>query len=671
MPNIILDEVASGYKVSTINDNFQKIEDALNSKVLYRGTDEPNSMGQALDANNYPVINVRTPQYNKEAANKLYVDAAIEQALSGVEAGTVDFELLIDRVGDAEAAITEEKLVRASEDEALASSLTQLNVSVEQVSADIIQEATARATADSALASSLSALSVNVAHNAADIITEQTVRANQYTALASDITSLQANVGNNTAAISNEQIARVNADGALSSSISSVSSDVDALESSVTVQMSTVNNKITGIESQYTVKIDNDGYVSGFGLISGPKTSDFTVRADMFKMVMPGYGDYIPFAVGPSNVIFNGITNWNNSTSTSGSNLLFNAGLNLSNEGYNGDPESGRNFVDFNIAQGGARYGTFYVYEKGRQGGGAMYVDGVNKIPVEPGKRYEVSCYTGSHRCRVAIDIDFWSATGAPLGGGLERTAVNGAVNDEEKGGGVSLSSYKRIGMFAIAPTDAAYARFIVWKNETKIAYADSYLFATLPYFGRATEAQTELSTWTEGVSALNTKITPSNVTTFIDNATINTAQIADAAIQTAKIGVAQIDTLRVGTDQITVPRHYYVSGPVGVDLVVGGTCVSGYIDPKGSKVTLIASVTAIAGSGYFRNMTVTIFDPLGQIVSTCGIYTSTANKYYYTATAIGSSTLTGTYTVYAGVGGATGPVTAHDSSIIMLATKR
>ena len=142
MPNIVLDEVASGYKVSTINENFEKIEQALNSKVLYRETDEPNSMGQSLDANNFPVINVRTPKYNKEAANKLYVDAAIEQALSGVESGTVDFQLLIERVGDAEAAITTEQLVRASEDEALASSLTQMNVSVGQVSADIVQEAT-------------------------------------------------------------------------------------------------------------------------------------------------------------------------------------------------------------------------------------------------------------------------------------------------------------------------------------------------------------------------------------------------------------------------------------------------------------------------------------------------------------------------------------------------
>ena len=570
MPNITLDEVASGYKVSTINDNFQKIEDALNSKVLYRETDEPNSMGQALDANNYPVINVRTPQYNKEAANKLYVDAAIEQALSGVEAGTVDFELLIDRVGDAEAAITEEKLVRASEDEALASSLTQLNVSVEQVSADIIQEATARATADSALASSLSALSVNVAQNGADIITEQTVRADQYTALASDIASLQANVGNNTAAISNEQIARVNADGALSSSISSVSSDVDALESSVNVQMSTVNNKITGIESQYTVKIDNDGYVSGFGLISGPKTSDFTVRADMFKMVMPGYGNYIPFAVGPSNVIFNGITNWPNVTGTGkpqdyatvgadssnlkvgiGANLLYNAGLNLSNDGWWGYPNAGRNHPDWNIAQSGSRYGTYMLFENGYTGGGAMYIDGANKVPVTPGQRYELSVYTGAHRCRVAIGVDFWDANGAYLGSGNNVTIVNGGENNEEMGGGINLSSYKRIGAFVTAPANAATSRFICWKNETKPGMGDSYLFACLPFFGVAGVGQTELSPWSEGSASLNTKITPSNVTTFIDNATINTAQIADAAIVRAKIGVAAIGSAQIGDAEI------------------------------------------------------------------------------------------------------------------------
>ena len=570
MPNIVLDEVASGYKVSTINENFEKIEQALNSKVLYRETDEPNSMGQSLDANNFPVINVRTPKYNKEAANKLYVDAAIKQALSGVEGETVDFQLLIERVGDAEAAITTEKLVRASEDEALASSLTQLNASVGQVSADIIQEATARATADDALASTLSSVSAITASNSAAITAEVTARTNQYSALASDITSIQANVGNNTAAITNEQTARVNADNALASSISSVSSSVDGLSSSVTSQLSTVNTRLGGMESKYTLTIDNNGYVSGFESVANADSSSFTVKADVFKIAMPGYSNYVPFAVGPTDVIFSGGTDWTKVAGTGkpenyatvganasnlrtgvGVNLLFNAGANLSNEGWNGYPGFSRNFPSFNIAEGGSRYGTFSLYESGFTGGGAVYIDGVNKVPVVGGQRYELSIYTGAVRCRVAIGVDFWSSSGTYVGNGEEISVVNGGENNEEVWGGSALNSFKRIGVFVKAPANAATARFVCWKNETKPTYADSYMFACLPYFGVANAGQTELSPWSEGSSSINTKITPSNVTTFIDNATINTAQIADAAIVRAKIGVAAIGSAQIGDAEI------------------------------------------------------------------------------------------------------------------------
>ena len=570
MPNIVLDEVASGYKVSTINENFEKIEQALNSKVLYRETDEPNSMGQSLDANNFPVINVRTPKYNKEAANKLYVDAAIEQALSGVESGTVDFQLLIERVGDAEAAITTEKLVRASEDEALASSLTQLNASVGQVSADIIQEATARATADSALASTLSSVSAITSSNSAAITAEVTARTNQYSALASDITSIQANVGNNTAAITNEQTARVNADNALASSISSVSSSVDGLSSSVTSQLSTVNTRLGGMESKYTLTIDNNGYVSGFESVANADSSSFTVKADTFKIAMPGYSNYVPFAVGPTDVIFRGVTDWTRVAGTGkpenyatvganasnlrtgvGVNLLFNAGANLSNEGWNGWPGFSRNVPSFNIAEGGSRYGTFSLYESGFTGGGVVFIDGVNKVPVVGGQRYELSIYTGAVRCKVRISADFWTADGVFAGSGEEVSLVNDGANDEAAWGGTALGSFKRIGMFVKAPANAATARFLCWKDQTKAAYADSYMFACLPYFGVANSGQTELSPWSEGSSSINTKITPSNVTTFIDNATINTAQIADAAIVRAKIGVAAIGSAQVGDAEI------------------------------------------------------------------------------------------------------------------------
>lgn len=59
MSKIDLDPITSGYNLSKINANFQKVEDELNNKVLYRDspTGEPNSMSSNLDMNNRSILN--------------------------------------------------------------------------------------------------------------------------------------------------------------------------------------------------------------------------------------------------------------------------------------------------------------------------------------------------------------------------------------------------------------------------------------------------------------------------------------------------------------------------------------------------------------------------------------------------------------------------------------
>ena len=63
---------------------------------------------------------------------------------------------------------------------------------------------------------------------------------------------------------------------------------------------------INGLKGQWTVKIDSQGYVAGFGLASHPlkdgsMTSEFIIRADRFGMVMPGHSEVMPFVVGMVN----------------------------------------------------------------------------------------------------------------------------------------------------------------------------------------------------------------------------------------------------------------------------------------------------------------------------------------------------------------------------------
>lgn len=60
MSKVILPDITSGYNLSAINANFQKIEDELNNKVLYRQIQdgEPNAMSENIDMNSNRIINL-------------------------------------------------------------------------------------------------------------------------------------------------------------------------------------------------------------------------------------------------------------------------------------------------------------------------------------------------------------------------------------------------------------------------------------------------------------------------------------------------------------------------------------------------------------------------------------------------------------------------------------
>jgi hypothetical protein len=82
MSKVVLDTVTGGYALSVINDNFQKVEDALNNQVLYRDnvTGEPNAMSDDLDMNSKRIYNLPTPALASEAARLQDVQNAVTGA---------------------------------------------------------------------------------------------------------------------------------------------------------------------------------------------------------------------------------------------------------------------------------------------------------------------------------------------------------------------------------------------------------------------------------------------------------------------------------------------------------------------------------------------------------------------------------------------------------------
>ena len=114
------------------------------------------------------------------------------------------------------------------------------------------------------------------------------------TSQASDITTLETTVNNATTGV----LATATAVGGLTTrvtdaegDISVVSSDVTSLTTTVngnTANITTATQSINGVEAKYTVKIDNNGHISGYGLIStannATPTSTFSVNVDAFKI---------------------------------------------------------------------------------------------------------------------------------------------------------------------------------------------------------------------------------------------------------------------------------------------------------------------------------------------------------------------------------------------------
>lgn len=92
-------------------------------------------------------------------------------------------------------------------------------------------------------------------------------------------------------------------DGAIAQEVKTVTSTVGDNTTTIQAQASSID----GIEGNYTVKIDNGGHISGFGLLSTTKddsnaTSEFGVRADKFFIAPSAYAN----ATAPTTGLYHG-----------------------------------------------------------------------------------------------------------------------------------------------------------------------------------------------------------------------------------------------------------------------------------------------------------------------------------------------------------------------------
>ncbi|MFK3740976.1 TipJ family phage tail tip protein [Massilia sp. TN1-12] len=124
---------------------------------------------------------------------------------------------------------------------------------------------------------------------------------------ARTLASTIANVGQNTSSIQALNNVSASSTSAAAKALYQVTSRLNNV-GGVTIEQAyqTQANLVDGLKGQYTVKIDNNGYVAGFGLASysnaaGQTTSEFIINADKFGVIMPSYPGVKPFTIGTVN----------------------------------------------------------------------------------------------------------------------------------------------------------------------------------------------------------------------------------------------------------------------------------------------------------------------------------------------------------------------------------
>lgn len=247
----------------------------------------------------------------KENLRQRHQDKIAEAAILGELGALNDVKFTI-------ATVNEERITREEEDMALASQILTISAMLGDpdnpgegtVYAALVSERTARVTADEAMAANIDALTAVIGDPwnpgpgtiYAAIKTEQTARATADEALSSSISTVAASIGDPAspapgtvyAAVQTEATARANADSALASNVTTLQTKVDGNTNSVQV----LSQSVDGIKGKYAVKIDTNGYITGWELIGGATSGSMIIHVDNLIIGRPGATNQYPFVIG-------------------------------------------------------------------------------------------------------------------------------------------------------------------------------------------------------------------------------------------------------------------------------------------------------------------------------------------------------------------------------------
>lgn len=475
------------------------------------------------------------------------------------------------------------------------------------------------------------------AGTAGSLLNEVSLRQNSDNVLVSAVNTLWGVIGNNTALAVAGSSVTVNDVTATATAFSQVQATITDPATGLYIQSAALRTEqtataslVTGLSGQYTVKLDLNGYIAGFGIsssvsLAGVATSSFIVLASRFAVVLPGNSPRVPFVVGQVNgqtlvgidgslvvdqsIVAGAIDTRMLTIKDAGGTVILSSGVPLT-QNYVNLGIAGGNLIA-NSAPGNSQSLTYLAtsgigfrsvdlirpdlraYTPLRASGGIyfnlmrsdgytlppagnvdVYINQANPVPVRGSTRYEASAYLSAHRCTAWLLVVFYDAAGTYLGElacSTVAVAASGSVDDFENYNARSKA-------FFYTPPSASSVVLLV-RCAVSGADNDPYCFASMFYLSQAFPNQFYYSPWTDGALGTNTgrfatlnAISAANISTYIEGAAIGTAYIQDAAITNAKIGVAAIGSANIQYAAIATAN---IQNAAVQTLTLGGNAVT------------------------------------------------------------------------------------------------
>lgn len=228
------------------------------------------------------IVTLITTETNQRIAG----DAASAAVLAKIGAADGDNVSFLLNLSTVKVSPTETLSVR------LSSTLARLN----SADAAVNTEQTARIAAGVVTAQTISKIGALSGDGLAFIFDLNTAKVTPTETLAQRLNSIAAGINGANAAIASETSVRAAADTSIASQITTMQSSVSGFSVAIQANATAIN----GVYASYGVKIDNNGRVSGFGLLSqannGAIVSTFNFNSDAFN-IWNGAANVAPFSV--------------------------------------------------------------------------------------------------------------------------------------------------------------------------------------------------------------------------------------------------------------------------------------------------------------------------------------------------------------------------------------